>query len=1083
MSFNRVNNVVGWIVGVIACTVYVMTMEPTGSFWDCGEFVSSCYKLQIPHPPGAPLFVLMGRFFIILFGDNPLTAARGVNFMSAIASGLSILFLFWTITHFARKLVQKQNTSAEPDKQQLFTIMSAGVVGALAYTFCDSYWYSAVEGEVYASSAFFTALVFWAILKWEHHADKPGADKWIIFIFYMMGLSIGVHLLNLLTITAIVMVYYFKRFKPTTWGTIIALLIGCAITGIVQVVVIQYTIKGAGAFDIFFVNNLGMPFFSGFGLYFVLLTALLAWGLTFKAEKTTATRIRIWLSLFVLIIGLPVIIHSAGGVGGKFFKLLVGLVLAYLSGYIIKKNALPSFKLALWCFAFMLLGYSTYFTTLIRSTANPAVDMYNVDNPVSLVGYLSREQYGDWPILYGPDFTDPAPTVEGADVYAKGTDKYEVAGKQVVQDWGGAPSAHIFPRMWNPSNDRREVDMYRRYSGIGDNDQPNMADNIKYFVNYQTGWMYLRYFMWNFSGKQNDLEGFGNVRDGNAITGISFIDNMFLGDQSKLPDSIHKNNKSYNRMYLLPLILGLLGLVFQAKRSKKDFLVTGLLFFFTGFAIVLYLNQAGQQPRERDYAYAGSEYAFAIWIGLGVIWIKELLEKYVLKGKAAMANYAAAGLCFLAVPVLMGNQEWDDHDRSKKTLARDLARNYLESCPPNAILFSFGDNDTYPLWYAQEVEGIRPDVRVMVNTLLGTDWYMNQLRYKINESAPFDVIFTPEQIMGDKRNVCYFTDRVAGFDKSKYYDLYDILKNVVGSDDPRFSTQTNNGGTVNLVPVQKFSVPVDINTVRSNGTVHPGDSVVSELHLDIPQQKNFLVKNDLAILAIIAANKWKRPICFTSPQELGDLGLSKYVRLRGLSYQLVPMENGNVDNKEAYKTLMEKFTYGNADKPGVYYDEENRRHLNSIKFAHAQVALSLAQAGEKDSARKVLEHYDQNVLESNFPYGMTSNMNNLHDYFSFRFLEACYQAGDLKLAQKVSASLKKDLMQQMAYYKSLGESMADEQMAINAQMMMQGKGGNLSDRQAHFAQDIVSSYQILLQMEEWDKQYNGKPAVTAPNFK
>ncbi len=1084
MSFNRVNNVVGWIVGVIACTVYVMTMEPTGSFWDCGEFVSSCYKLQIPHPPGAPLFVLMGRFFIVLFGDNPLTAARGVNFMSAIASGLSILFLFWTITHFARKLVQKQNTSTEPDKQQLFTIMSAGVVGALAYTFCDSYWYSAVEGEVYASSAFFTALVFWAILKWEHHADKPGADKWIIFIFYMMGLSIGVHLLNLLTITAIVMVYYFKRFKPTTWGTIIALLTGIVITGIVQVVVIQYTIKGAGAFDIFFVNDLGMPFFTGFGLYFILLVALLTWGLTFKAEKTTATRIRIWLAVFVLIIALPVIINSAGGGGGKFFKLLVGLVLAYLGGYIIKKNALPSFKLALWCFAFMLLGYSTYFTTLIRSTANPAVDMYNVDNPVSLVGYLSREQYGDWPILYGPDFTDPAPTVEGADIYAKGKDKYEVAGKQVVQDWGAAPSAHVFPRMWNPSNDRREVDMYRRYSGMGDGDQPNMADNIKYFINYQTGWMYLRYFMWNFSGKQNDLEGFGNVRDGNAITGISFIDNMFLGDQSKLPDSIHKNNKSYNRMYLLPLILGLLGLIFQAKRSKRDFLVTGLLFFFTGFAIVLYLNQAGQQPRERDYAYAGSEYAFAIWIGLGVIWIKELLEKYALKGKAAMANYAAAGLCFLAVPVLMGSQEWDDHDRSKKTLARDLARNYLESCPPNAILFSFGDNDTYPLWYAQEVEGIRPDVRVMVNTLLGTDWYMNQLRYKINESAPFDVIFTPEQIMGDKRNVCYFTDRVAGFDKNKYYDLYDILKNVVGSDDPRFSTQTNNGGTVNLVPVQKFSVPVDVNTVRGNGTVHSGDSVVPELHLDIPQQKNYLVKNDLAILAIIAANKWKRPICFTSPQELGDLGLSKYVRLRGLSYQLVPVENANVDNREAYKTLMEKFTYGNAGTPGVYYDEENRRHLNSIKFAHAQVALSLAQAGEKDSARKVLEHYDQNVLESNFPYGMTSNMNNLHDYFSFRFLEACYQAGDLKLAQKVSASLKKDLTQQMAYYKSLGEGMTDEQMAVNAQMMMQGKGGNLSDRQAHFAQDIVSSYQILLQMEEWDKQYNGKPAPTpAPGLK
>ena len=1027
MSFSKVNNRVGWIVGIIACTVYVMTMEATGSFWDCGEFVSSAYKLQIPHPPGAPLFVLMGRFFIILFGDNPHTAARGVNFMSAIASGLAILFLFWSITHFARKIVQKNNTTTDPDNQQLFTIMAAGVVGALAYTFCDSYWYSAVEGEVYASSAFFTALVFWAILKWEHHADEPGADKWIVFIFYMMGLSIGVHLLNLLTIPAIVMVYYFKRYKPTTWGTIIAFGIGCAVTGIVQKFVIQYTIKGAANFDIFFVNTLHLPFFVGFGLFFVLLTALLVVGIRWAVRK-------------------------------QYYYL----------------------KMALWCGSFMLLGYSTYFTTIIRSNADPAVDMYNVDNPVSLVGYLSRDQYGDWPILYGPDFTDQPPSVENGDLYVKGASSYEVAGKILGQDWNNTPSAHFFPRMWNSSNERQEVNTYKNFSGMAEGDAPTMADNIKYFVSYQNNWMYLRYFMWNFAGKQNDLEGFGNPRDGNWISGISFLDDLRLGDQSKMPDSIHNNNKSYNRMFLLPFILGLIGLVFQFVRARKDFWITGLLFFFTGFAIVIYLNQAGLQPRERDYAYAGSCYAFAIWIGLGVIWVKEKLEQFF-KGKVSMANYAAAGLCFLAVPVLMGSQEWDDHDRSKKTLARDLARDYLESCPPNAILFSFGDNDTYPLWYAQEVEGIRPDVRVMVNTLLGTDWYMNQLRYKINESAPFDIIFTPEQIMGDKRNVEYFSDKIPGYDKNKYYDLYDIMKNVAASDDPKFTTQADNGTVINLLPTQKFSLPVDINTVRNNGTVHPGDSVVSELHLDIPAQRHYLLKNDLAILALIGANKWQRPICFTSPQELGDMGLSKYVRLRGLSYQLVPVENSNVDNEVAYKTVMEKFAYGNANKEGVYYDEENRRHLNSIKYAHAQIALSLVAAGQKDSARKILEHFDQNVLQSNFPYGMTSNQNNLHDYFSFRFLEACYMAEDFTLAKKVYASLKKDLDQQMRYYKSLGENMPDEQLAINAQMMVQGKGGNLSDRQGQFAQDILSSYQMLMQLADWEKQYaKGAPAPPAP---
>jgi len=482
MRFNRVNNIVGWIVGVIACTVYVMTMEPTGSFWDCGEFISSCYKLQIPHPPGAPLFVLMGRFFIVLFGDNPHTAARGVNFMSAIASGMSILFLFWTITHFARKLVQQQNTSTEPDSRQLFTIMSAGVVGALAYTFCDSYWYSAVEGEVYASSAFFTALVFWAILKWEHHADRAGSDKWIVFIFYMMGLSIGVHLLNLLTISAILMVYYFKRFKPTTWGTIFALLTGVVITGVVQVVVIQYTIKGAGAFDIFFVNSLGMPFFSGFGLYFVLVGALLTWGLTFKSDTFSQVKLRAWLIMFVVIVALPVIIGSAGSGGGKFFKLIVALGVAILAGYIIKKEALPKFKLALWCFSFILLGYSTYFTTLIRSNADPSIDMYNVDNPVSLAGYLSRDQYGDWPILYGPDFQDRPPRVDGGPLYVKGKERYEVAGRISAQDWGNTPSSHVFPRMWDGNNDRGQTDAYRSFANLGEGENPTMADNIKYFI-------------------------------------------------------------------------------------------------------------------------------------------------------------------------------------------------------------------------------------------------------------------------------------------------------------------------------------------------------------------------------------------------------------------------------------------------------------------------------------------------------------------------------------------------------------------------------------------------------------------------
>ena len=960
------------------------------------------------------MFILLGRFFIILFGDNPHTAAHGVNFMSAIASGLSILFLFWSITHFARRIVQKGDPGVQPDRRQVFSIMAASVIGALAYTFCDSFWYSAVKGEVYTSSAFFTALVFWAILKWEEQADKPGADRWIIFIFYMMGLSIGVHLLNLLTIPAIVMVYYFRRYKPTTRGTIVAFLIGCAVTGSVLKFVIQYTIKGAGLFDVFFVNSLHTPFFVGFGFFFALLT-------------TSLIFINRW------------------AVRKRYYYL----------------------KMAVWSVGFMLLGYSTYFTTMIRSNADPGVDMFNVDNPISLEAYLGRDQYGDWPLLYGPDYTDQPPTEEGSDIYEKGKDKYEVAGKTVVEDWGSTPSSHWFPRMWNGTNSRREIDTYKRFGHVENDDPPTMANNIAYFWNYQTDWMFIRYFMWSYAGKQNDLEGFGNPRDGNWITGIPFFDNARLGDQSKLPDSIHIDNKSYNRLYMLPLILGIIGLVFQFVRHRNDFWIVMLLFFFTGWAIVIYLNQAGLQPRERDYAYAGACYAFAVWIGLGVIWIQELLAKYAFKDRAAVANYVSAGLCFLAVPVLMCNQEWNDHDRSKKTLARDLAKDYLESCPKNAILFFFGDNDTYPLWYAQEVEGIRPDVRVMVNTLLSSDWYMNQMRYKINESAPFDVIFTPEQIMGDKRNVVYFNDKMAGFNPNKYYDLHDILQNVIASDDPKYTTTVESGAEFNMVPTHHFSVPIDLNTVRSNGLVHPGDSVVSELHLDIPADKRFLIKSDLAMLAVIATSKWQRPICFTSLQELGQLGLIKYTRLRGLAYQLVPVENADsrnadaVDNDAAYQTVMEKFAYGDAATPGVYYDEENRRHLNTIKYATAQLAQSLADAGKKDSAREVLEHYDQQVLESNFPYGMTSNQGNMHDIFSLHFLGACYAAEDWALAKKVNASMKKDLEQQMRYYKSLGDNMNDEQLAINAQMVLQNKGGNLSDVQAEwFAQDILSTFQL-----------------------
>ncbi|HEY8657921.1 MAG TPA: DUF2723 domain-containing protein [Hanamia sp.] len=978
MSFKRINNITGWAICIIASFVYLSTMEATGSFWDCGEFASSAYKLQVPHPPGAPLFILLGRIFMIPF-SNPHNAILGLNSMSALMSGFTILFLFWSITHFARKIVGRNDINAL-SSQQIFIIMAAGVVGALAYTFSDSFWYSAVESEVYASSSFFTAIVFWAVLKWEHEVtlekldgikgNFTRADRWLILIFYLIGLAVGVHLLPILTIPAIVMVYYFKRYQTTKWRTFWAFIAACVITGIVQVPMIQWSIKLAGDFDILFKNSFGLPFFTGFTFFFVMLA-----------------------------------------------------VIIYFMLQLAKKKNWNFLKLAMWSFAFVILGFTTYFTTLIRSNADPAIDMFNVDNPVSLVGYLSREQYGDWPILSGQDFTAEPSEQKYVDTYVKGHNKYEKKGKKVVTEY--APEdTHIFPRMWDASNDQGHADYYASFAGIGKDpktgkyyDKPTMGDNINFFFSYQFNWMYWRYFMWNFAGKQNDLQGIdmGNVRDGNWLTGISFWDNARLGDQHKMPDSL-KQNKANNKLFALPLILGILGLIYQYKKDKKDTLIVGLLFFFTGIAIVLYLNQAGNQPRERDYAYVGSFYAFAIWIGLGVLYVKELFDKYI--KNSMTANYAAAALCLLAVPVLMASQEWNDHDRSKKTLAPDLATDYLESCAPNAILITFGDNDTYPLWFAQEVLGIRRDIRVINSSLLGTDWYINQLRYAVNKSAPIDVIWTPNQILGSNRDAIYYLPDLPGakVDQTQPMDLYTLMKDYGGSDDPT-RMYNNNGDYLNIFPTKKVKVPVDINLVKQNGTVNAGDSVVSEIDFDIP--RNALGKNESAILNIIAANKWKRPIYFTSPYS--DLGFQQYLRTDGLSYRLVPVKNSPVNDDWSYNVMMNKFRFGNADVPGVYFDEENRRHLNTIRMQYAQVATDLADHGKKEEAKQLLHKCDSMMLQQNFPYGLVSRRQQ-QDQISGQFLLAAYKAGDTVLAKKNSDALRKDLEQQNVYFNNLDEN-------------------------------------------------------------
>jgi hypothetical protein len=1118
MNFKKVNNLTGWAVFLIAFLTYFLTREARGSLWDCGEFVASADKMQLPHPPGAPLFVLLGRFFIILFGDNGHTAANAVNFMSALASAATILFLFWTVTHFARKMFV--TVGEDLTRQQTFSVLAAGVVGGLAYTFSDSFWFSAVEGEVYALSSFFTALVFWCMLKWEHADEHAGndpyararSDRWIIFLFFMMGLSIGVHLLNLLTIPAIVMIYYYRRYTVSTKGAILAFVIGCVITGLVQLGVIQYSMKAAGQFDVFFVNKLSMPFFSGFAIYFIAVAAAIVWVIRLREKNFSQTKFIIWFNIFLVLFAFPFFTLKGGGLFSSYVvNFLLLIAIGTLAGYFLKASALKVLKLSLWCYAFMMLGYFVYFTALIRSNANPAIDMNNVDNPINLVYYLSREQYGEAPLVYGPHFAaqyqdadgdNMVDMTEGEMKYVKGKNKYIAIGREKKPVYESS-DMQIFPRVWDSSNDQYHAEFYSEWLNLAQDPQsgryeaPTYGDNLNWFMTYQMSLMYWRYFMWNFSGKQNDIQGLGNKRDGNWISGFSFIDNKRLGDQDKLPDSI-KKNKAHNVLYMLPFLLGIIGCVFQFLKNRKDWVVSFLLFFFTGIAVVLYLNQPGNQPRERDYAYVGSFYAYAIWIGLAVIgFIKLAREKadklsfqntliygsiltflvtlmscandggalmvsiyvtalfavftaavtYLLRAissggqNSGILNIATAVVC-LGAPLMMAQQEWDDHDRSKKTTAPDMAKDYLESCAPNAVIFTFGDNDTYPLWYAQEVEGVRPDIRIINNSLLGIDWYINQLRYKVNNADSLNVLWSPEQIEGHNRE--YLRYRAQG-DPNAFYDLYDVMKNVLGK--PSIDPETGRDVGYGNFPVARFKVPVDAAVVKSNGTVNATDSVVSELQFEIPKSKldGGLIRSDFMILNIIASNGWKRPIYFTS--LFGELGFSQYLRKDGLAYRLVPVlskspqvnwvtdqtlrqvrlggtqiRDNNTDTM--YNNLMTKYAFGGADKKGVYFDEENRRHILNLRALYAEAAGNMADEGRKDEAKKLVDKIEAGISPENLPYSMTSRYNG-HNQTALMYLEACYKAGKTDLAEKIRVSIRKDLEQQKKYYDYIRDNRPD----------------------------------------------------------
>lgn len=965
-KYQKINVALGWLSFAIAAFVYLLTIEPTVSFWDCGEFITAAFKLEVGHPPGAPFFMLLARFFA-LFAPGTDQVALMVNAMSGLASAFTILFLFWTITHLAKKLV---SDAQEPTTVDTMKIMAAGLIGALAYTFSDTFWFSAVEGEVYATSSLFTAIVFWCILKWENAADEKYANRWIILIAYLMGLSIGVHLLNLLAIPAIVMVYYFKKYEPTRNGILKALGVAILLLGGAMYVIIPGVVKVAFWFDLFFVNVVGLPFNYGALIFIALLIGGIVWGIRYT---------------------------------GRTQKILANTILT--------------------AFTVVLIGYSSYALIMIRSSANPSLDQNNPENLYTLLYYLNREQYGDTPLLYGQYFNAPLEEnnkESGKNVYIQKDGKYVVSTTDVKAKYASSHKS-LFPRMHTKGMTGRNPVEYAKWTGIDpkQKEKPTFAQNLNFFFSYQVNYMYFRYFMWNFAGRQSDKQSYGGVVDGNWISGIPFIDNMRLGDQSLRPDHM-KNNKANNKYYFLPLLLGLAGLFYQYKKGvngKKDFSVVMLLFLFTGLAIVLYLNQPPLQPRERDYAYAGSFYAFAIWIGLGLLSVLELSKRVVKNEKLALP--LVFGVCLIAVPGLMAQQNWDDHDRSDRYIARDMAYNYLNSCEPNAILFTMGDNDTFPLWYLQEVEGVRTDVRVCNLSYLSTDWYIDQMKQKNYDSDPLPIKMKQEKYLQGKRDVVYLVDdpRLKAYvEKNGGLDLDDALKYVL-SDSKNTKTIYGYDEEIAHMPANKFCLKVDRDQVLKTGTVpqEKADLIVDQLQWSI--KKHYIEKAGLALFDILENNNWERPVYFaiTVPSD-GYYGLDKYFQQVGYAHKLVPIafeqteeRSTGVNTEVMYANLMEKFKWESFEDPNVYMDETTSRMYQGIRNNFLRLAEGLMEEGKRAETVKVLDKCMELVPNDRVPL----------DYMGILMAQAYYQTAEYEKGNEMMKDITARLVKEIEYYFAL----------------------------------------------------------------
>ena len=990
-KYTLINNILGWVIFLIATTVYLITAEPTASWWDCGEYIATADKLQVGHPPGAPTFQLIGSLFSNFAGSDTSLIAYTINAMSAVCSGFTILFLFWSITMLAKKFVK--NTK-EMTKGQMIAIFASAVVGSLAYTFSDTFWYSAVEGEVYAMSSCFTAISFWAILKWEAEADDKHNLRWLILIAFLIGISIGVHLLNLLAIPAITYVFYFKKYpnveKNKKRNFILVGIISMLLVAVILYFIVPYIVIFAGKFEIFFTNSIGLPFNFGTIIYFVLLIGLLVAGVLYSIKKQ------------------KVILNTA--------------LLSVL---------------------FILIGYTTFFVLVIRSNANTPINENAPKDATALLTYLNREQYGYTPLFHGQYYNAMVIDQE------EGTSKYikdKENGKYIeVKQRGNLvyekDKTTIFPRMWSNDQSRNHPTYYKMWAGINESSDrtPTFAENLSFFFRYQVNHMYWRYFMWNFAGRQNDIQSHGillsgneptNVSNGkkdllhgNWITGIDFIDEMRLGPQDNLPVDL-ANNAGKNKLFCLPLLLGLAGLIFHIRKSPKDSFIVFLLFFMTGLAIVLYLNQPPAQPRERDYAYAGSFYAFAIWIGLGVYALYEWTKK-INKIPDSVRACILGVICLFAVPVLMASEEWDDHDRSGRYMAREFARNYLESCEKNAILITFGDNDTFPLWYAQEVEGIRTDIRVLNYTLSGMHWYIEQLYNKVYESEklPFTL---DKKFYGMDLDVSLVTPST---DPNR--EITSVLEEL--KTNPNTTTFDNNGDSIKVLPTNRFYITFDKAKAAAQG-IYPKELVDSEegrveFEINIPQEYRYeqLIRNELMLLDLLGSNHFERPIYVMNPRYLTKVfpNIQNYIRQEGIVYRIMPYPtNGGFDMDKTYKLFTEKFAWGGVNQEDVYLEEAvSVNNSKNMRGNFSIFANKLVESGQKQKAINVL---DKAVKE--FP-----DCKLAFDRYDIALAEIYMKAGEIKKGEEV---LNKTISYYVSYVNYLKQFKGKKAKAVEGEKQL-----------------------------------------------